>query len=104
MYPDCFSCVGKFKDFEYHIKINKNVKPVVHMPHKIALSLQNILEKELEEIAGLDIIAEVEGHSDWVNSLVIREKANGILRAFLDPKDFNKPIKESTTKSQHWMT
>ena len=31
--------------------------------------------------------------TDWVNSLVIREKANGRLRLCLDPKDLNRAIK-----------
>ena len=31
--------------------------------------------------------------TDWVNSLVIREKENGRLRSCLDPKDLNKAIK-----------
>ena len=93
MYPECFTGIGKFKDFEYHINVDKNVKPVVHAPWKIALSLQGKLEKELEEMVRQGIIAPVEGHSDWVNSLVIREKPNGSLRICLDPKDLNKAIK-----------
>ena len=93
IYPECFSGVGKFKDFEYHINIDKNVRPVGHAPHKIALSLQKKLEKELEEMVKQGIIAPVEGHSNWVNILVIREKPNGRLRVCLDPKDLNKAIK-----------
>ena len=66
---------------------------MVHAPCKIALSLQNKLEKELEEMVKQGIIAPVEGHSDWVNSLVIREKPNSRLRVCLDQKDLNKAIK-----------
>ena len=69
MYPKCLPVVGKFKDFKYHINIDKNVRPVVHAPHKIALSLWNKLEKELEEMVKPGIINPVEGQSDWVNSL-----------------------------------
>ena len=93
MYPECFTGIGKFKDFEYHIIVDKNVKPVVHAPQKIALSLQGKLEKELEEMVREGITAPVECHSDWVNSLVIRGKPNGSLRICLDPKDLNKAIK-----------
>ena len=32
MYPECFTGIGKFKDFEYHINVDKNVKLVVHAP------------------------------------------------------------------------
>ena len=93
MYPECFTGIGKFKNFEYHINVDKNVKLVVHTPQKIALSLQGKLEKELEEMVRQGIIAPVEGHSDWVNSPVIREKPNGSLRICLDPRDLNKAIK-----------
>ena len=92
MYLECFTGIGKFKDFEYHINVDKNVKPVVHAPRRIALSLQGKLEKELEEMVRQGIIAPVEGHSDWVNSLVIREKPNGSLRICFDPKDPNKVL------------
>ena len=40
-----------------------------------------------------DIIARVTRPTDWVNSLVIREKENGRLRLYLDPKDLYKAIK-----------
>ena len=94
MYPECFTGIGKFKDFEYHINVDKNVKLVVHAPHKIAISLQGKLKKELQEMVRQCIIAPVEGHSGWVNSLVIREKPNCSVRICLDPKDLNKAIKQ----------
>ena len=40
-----------------------------------------------------DIIAKVTQPTDWVNSLVIREKENGRLRLCLDPKHLNKATK-----------
>ena len=39
------------------------------------------------------IIVPVDEPTDWVNSLVVREKPNGSLRICLDPKDLNKAIK-----------
>ena len=57
-------------------------------------TLQGKLEKEQEEMVRQGNIAPVEGHSDWVNELVIREKPNGSLRICLDPKDLNKAIKQ----------
>ena len=39
------------------------------------------------------IIVLVNGNSDWVKSLVTREKLNDSLRICLDFKDFNKAIK-----------
>ena len=39
------------------------------------------------------IIVEVNRPTDWVNSLVVREKPNGSLKVCLEPKDLNKTIK-----------
>ena len=93
MYPECCTGIGKFKDFVYHINVDKNVKLMVHAPQKIALSLQGKLEKELQDMVRQGIIAPVEGHTDCVSSLVITEKPNGNLRICLDPKDLNKAIR-----------
>ena len=66
MYPECFTGTGKFKDFQYHINVDKNVKLVVHAPKKIALSLQGKLEKDLEEMVRQGIIAPVGRQSSEV--------------------------------------
>ena len=77
------------------------VKPVIHPPRKIALSLQPKLEGELDEMVKQVIVVPVDEPPDWVNTLVVREKHNGSLRICLDPKDLNKAIKrEHTTLSQ----
>ena len=72
MYPECFSGIGTFKNYRYHIELNPKVKPVVHPPRKIALSLQSKLEKELDEMVKQGIIDPVDEPTDWVTSLVVR--------------------------------
>ena len=52
-----------------------------------------MLERELDEMVKQGIIASVDDPTDWINSLVVREKPNGSLRICLDPKDLNKAIK-----------
>ena len=47
-YPECFSGIGVYKNYRYHIELDPKVKPVAHPPRKIVLSLQPKLEKELE--------------------------------------------------------
>ena len=93
MYPECFSGIGTFKNYRYHIELDPKVKPVIHPPRKIALSLQPKLERELDEMVKQVVIVPVDEPTDWVNSLVVREKPNGSLRICLDPKDLNKAIK-----------
>ena len=80
MYPECFSGIGTFTNYRYHIELDPKVKPVIHPPRKIALSLQPKLERELDEMVKQGIIVPVDEPTDWVNSLVVREKPNGSSR------------------------
>ena len=40
MYPEHFGGVGMFKNFEYEIKLDPKVKPVVHAPRTVPFALQ----------------------------------------------------------------
>ena len=93
MYPKCFYGIGKFKEYDYHITLEDNSKPVIHSPRKNPLALQTKLDKELGERVKQGIITSVNGLLAWVNALVICKKPNGRLRTCLDPKDLNKVIK-----------
>ncbi|KAI8520241.1 hypothetical protein Bbelb_034980 [Branchiostoma belcheri] len=87
MYPECFyDNVGCFKE-EYHITIDPNVKQVVHPP-------RDRLKAQLEEMVEEGIISKVTQPTDWVNSIVVKEKSNGKLRIYLDPKDLNNALKQ----------
>ena len=85
IYPECFSSVHMFKDFEYEIKVDPKVKPVVHVPRRVPTALQPKLETAPDEMEKKDIISKVEGFTPWINSLVIWEKPNGKLQVCLDP-------------------
>ena len=93
MYPECFTGVGTFKNYKYHIELDKNAKPVVHPVRKIALALIPKLDKELDSMLADGIIVPIDEPTNWVNSLVVREKPNGSLRGCFDPRDLNKAIK-----------
>ena len=94
MYPECFDgTVGCFEDYTYHITVDPNVKPVIHASRRVPLELMAKLNAELAEMEKEEIIARVTQPTDWVNSLVIREKPNGRLRLCLDPKVLNEAMK-----------
>ena len=94
MYPECFNgTVGCFADYTYHITLDPKMPPVVHVPRKVPIELKDKLQAELGEMENQGIIARITQPTDWVNSLVIREKENGRLRLCLDPKDLNNAIK-----------
>ncbi|CAB4017439.1 transposon Tf2-1 poly [Paramuricea clavata] len=93
MYPECFDgSVGCFEDYTYHITLDPKVKPVVHAPRRVPLELVDKLNFELNEMEKNGVIKKVTKPTDWVNSIVIREKPNGRLRLCLDPKDLNEAI------------
>ena len=71
MYPECFGGVGMFNNFEYEIKVDPKVKPVVHAPRRVPIALQSKLEAALDEMEKKGIISKVERFTPWTNSLVI---------------------------------
>ena len=70
---------------------------MVHPVRKIALTLIHKLDKELDSMLVDGITVPVVEPTDWVNSLVVREKPNGSLRVCLEPRDLNK-----ATKREHY--
>ena len=93
MHPEGFDGIGEFKDFEYHIELDPKFKPRIQTPHKVALSTEPRLKKELDEMEMQAIIDKPTGPTEWLNNLVIREKGDGQLCICLDPKYLNEAIK-----------
>ena len=93
MYHECFTGIGTFKNYNYHIELDENAKPVVYPVRKIALALIPKLDKELDSRLADGIIVPADEPIDCINSLVVREKPNGSLRVCLDPRDLNKAIR-----------
>ncbi|KAI8517626.1 hypothetical protein Bbelb_036430 [Branchiostoma belcheri] len=93
MYPECFdNTVGCF-DEEYHITVDPTVEPVVHPPRRVPLELREKLREQLNEMVEKGVISQVTQPTDWVNSIVVKEKPNGKLRVCLDPRDLNNALK-----------
>ena len=89
-YPECFDGIGRFQG-EYHITVDPNVPPVIHLPRRVPVSLKDDIKTELDDMVKNGIITKLEEGepTPWVNSLVYRRKQNGRLRLCLDPKDLN---------------
>ena len=51
------------------------------------------VKKELDRIEKLDVIQKVDKPTDWVNAIIVFEKANGKLRICLDPRPVDQMIK-----------
>ncbi|XP_061725450.1 uncharacterized protein LOC133531325 isoform X1 [Cydia pomonella] len=72
-YKDVFQGIGCLPG-SYKIRVNRECKPVVHAPRKVPIPLREKLKAKLEDMERQDIIAKVEGPTDWVNSMTIVKK------------------------------
>ena len=74
-YSDVFQGLGCLPG-EYNIQLQDNSKPVIHPPRKIPFAQRNKVKKELNRMVKDGVIEAVKEPSDWVNSIVVAEKAN----------------------------
>ena len=93
-YSDVFEGTGLIAG-EYHIDVDSSVKPVVHPPRKFPVSMRAELERELERLTEMGVLAPVTSPTPWVSSMVVVRKPNGKLRVCLDPRDLNHAIRRS---------
>ena len=91
-YQEVFSNgLGKLEG-KHTIKVDLSVPAVVHAPRKIPFALRDKVRLELERMEK-GVIEKVTEPTDWVNSMVVVEKPNKVVRICLDPRDLNKAIK-----------
>ncbi|XP_035690003.1 uncharacterized protein K02A2.6-like [Branchiostoma floridae] len=73
---------------EYHIEIDKEAKPVQHLPRRVPVPLKAELKKKIDELEKKQVIARVTKPTEWISSMVVVKKP-GKMRICLDPKDLN---------------
>ena len=66
-YKDVFEGIGRLKDFELTLYIDKSVPPVVQPSRKIPYNLKQKLLQKLIELEENDIIEKVESLTTWVS-------------------------------------
>ena len=74
-YKDVFEGLGCLP-IDYNIQLQDDAKPVIHSPRKIPFAQRSKVKKELERMVRDGVIEPVSEPSDWVNSIVVAEKAN----------------------------
>ena len=92
-YPKCFGGLGKLKDFQLKLPIDKDVKPVIQAGRRIPYQMRDKLEKKIEELEAKDIIESVDGPTEWVSPVVIVPKSNGDIRLCVDIRQANTAIR-----------
>ena len=89
---ECFKGVGKLKDFQFDIKINSQVRPIVQSVRRLPFTVREAVEKKLQELESMDIIEKVENPSSWVSPLVVVPKNNKEVRICVDMRRANEAV------------
>ena len=91
-YKEVFTGLGKLKNFQLQIPIDKSVKPIAQNVRPVPFSLREKIEKKLEELLEMDIIERAEGPTPWVSQIVAAPKPNGDIRLCVDMRQANSAI------------
>ena len=68
-YKEVFTGLGKLKNFQLQILIDKSVKPIAQNMRPVPFSLRDKIEKKLE-LLEMDIIERADGPTPWVSPIV----------------------------------
>ena len=93
-YQDVFSGVGKMKNYQVKLHIDKTVKPVAQAHRRIPFHVRKQVELKLKEMEDNDIIEQVEGPTPWVSPTVVVPKPHNPdeIRICVDMRQPNKAI------------
>jgi predicted Zn-ribbon and HTH transcriptional regulator len=89
-----FSGIGKMRDVEVKLHIDKEVPPVAQRHRRVPFLLREAVDKEIQFWLKEDIIEEVAGPTPWVSPIVVVEKLHqpGAVRLCVDMREGNKAI------------
>ena len=93
-YPGITDGIGKLKDFDVQLHIDKSVSPVARKHSRVPFLLRPQVEKELERLENQDIIEKVSGPTLWVSRIVAapKPKKKNEIRICVDMCEANKAI------------
>ena len=69
-YADVFKGLGRIDGITHHIQLDENIKPVIHPPRRVPVTLRTRVKDELSRMEKLGVVERVHQPSDWVNSMV----------------------------------
>ena len=93
-YEDLFTGLGKLKDYQVHLHINKDVQPSAQPHRRVPFHVRKQLEEQLEIDERNGVIERVEGPTPWVSPVVVapKPKQPGKIRMCVDMRQANKAI------------
>ena len=89
----CCEGIGKLKDFQLKVPIDREVPPVAQPIRRVPYNLRDKLSTKLDELVELDIIEKVSGPSSWVSPVVVVPKPSGDIRLCVDMRQANMAVK-----------
>ena len=91
-YKEIFEGVGKLKDYQVKLYVDRNVPPVAQPVRRTPFSLRDKVKEKVEELVAMDIIEPVEGPTPWVSPVVVVPKQNDEIRLCVDMRRANEAI------------
>ena len=95
-FPKVFTGIGKLKDTQIEIFVDKTVQSIMQPHRRIPFHLRKQVEIELKRLEDMDIIEQVDGPTDRVSPIVVapkpKSKSNEI-RICVDMRLPNEAIK-----------
>ena len=95
-YPSVFEGIGKIKDVQVHLEVDKTIQPKVSTYHsRKPHHLRKMIADEVRKMEEQDLVEEVDGPTPWVVPVITVPKANGSLRLCLDMRGTNTAIQRT---------
>ena len=92
-FPTIVQGVGRLKDNQVSIRVDKKVKPIKQAYRRIPYHLTSKLERRLKEFEDMDLIEDVEpGKATWISPMVVVPKPSGDVRVCIDMRLANTAI------------
>ncbi len=92
-YPGLFNDIGRLKDIQVKLHVDKTVKPKAITNRRTPFHLRSKVETELKRLEQQDIIERVLGEpTPWVSPIVTPPKKDGSIRLCVDMREPNKAI------------
>ena len=92
-YADILTGVGKLKNFQLKLHVNKDIKPVAQPVRRLPFGLRDKVDEKLDELLSKDIIEEIPNTpTEWVSPLVVVPKSDGDIRICVDMRKANEAI------------
>ena len=90
-YADRFEGLGKLKDFELKLNINKDVTPVVQPNRRIPFKMRKQVDNKIQQLLEMDVIEKTQGPTPWISPIVVIPKTNDI-RLCIDLRQANTAV------------